>query len=317
MKKARKKIVDLAKVKTYPLRWRKSKVSSKFLAATTSKGIGFNKFLAAWPKILAAQDFQELVAAVVKAKQKAKPVILLMGAHIIKCGLSPLVIDLLERGVIKAVALNGAGVIHDSEMAMIGQTSEDVARGLKHGSFGMARQTAEFINEAVNQAQEDGLGLGFAVGEKIEKGKLPFRRLSILACAYRLQVPVTVHVAIGTDIIHQHPSFSGASCGETSFLDFKELVGIVSELGNGGVVLNFGSAVILPEVFLKALNLARNLGAKVKNFTTANFDMYTHYRPWQNVVKRPTQDSGKGYNFIGHHEIMFPLFYQAILEKLN
>jgi len=226
-------------------------------------------------------------------------------------------IDLMKRKVITAISLNGAGIIHDFELAYCGKTSEDVAEALDRGEFGMSRQTAEFLNLAISQGNSLGKGIGEAVGWKIEKEKLPYRDLSILAYGYRLGISVTVHIGIGTDVIHQHPSFDGAAAGAGSIRDFYRLVEEVANLNNGGVVINFGSTVLLPEVFLKALNLARNLKKRVKNFTAANFDMYYHYRPAVNVVARPTGNSGKGYYILGHHEIMIPLLYAAIVERIR
>ena len=308
--------IDLNKVKTYSIRQRLSKVKKDAFARPCAKGESFGAFLCSLPDILKAKDFRAVVEAIVQAKKKGKPVILMMGAHVIKCGLSPLVIDLLKKKVISAIVLNGAGIIHDFEIAYQGRTSEDVGAALKDGSFGMGKETAEFLNQAINQGVKNGLGIGQAVGQAIAGGKLKYREYSILSVCYENNIPVSVQVAIGTDIIHQHPSFDGASTGEGSKRDFLKLVETVAELGNGGVVLNFGSNVILPEVFLKALNLARNLGYKAYNFTAANFDMLYHYRPAVNVVSRPTQDSGKGYYITGHHEIMLPLLHRAIVERL-
>ena len=311
---ARKRI-DLSKIKTIPLNVRKCKVSISDFARTGRKGGSFKDFYDSLPQILVAQDLRALVDAVVAAHKKKKMVILMMGAHVIKCGLSPLVIDLMKRGVIKAVALNGAGIIHDTEIAMIGRTSEDVGEGIINGSFGMAKETASFINEAINRGFSKGLGIGEALGANIVKSKLPHRDLSILATGFELDVPVTVHVAIGTDIIHQHPSANGEAIGEGSLLDFRNFIYSVSKLEEG-VAINFGSAVILPEVFLKAVTVSRNLSFKLKTFTTANFDMISQYRPYQNILSRPTSMGGRGYNIIGHHEIMMPLLYRSIIEKL-
>lgn len=308
--------IDLNKVKTYSIKQRFSKVKKDSFARACAKGEGFGAFLSSLPDILKASDFKSVVEAIVKAKKKNKPVILMMGAHVIKCGLNPLVIDLLKKKVISAIVLNGAGIIHDFEIAYQGRTSEDVGAALKTGSFGMGQETAEFLNQAINQGVKNGLGIGQAVGQAIVKARLKYSEYSILSICYQNNIPVSVQVAIGTDIIHQHPSFDGASTGEGSKRDFLSLVETVAKLGNGGVVLNFGSNVILPEVFLKALNLARNLGHKAYNFTAANFDMAHHYRPQVNVVSRPTQDSGKGYYIIGHHEIMLPLLHRAIVERL-
>ena len=241
----------------------------------------------------------------------------MMGAHVVKVGLSPLIVDLLNRGVITHVAMNSAASIHDVETAMWGHTSEDVAVNLMDGTFGMSKETGDFINLALEKGMtESDAGYGETLGRKILDLKGKYRSVSILASCYKLGVPVTVHAAIGTDIIHQQPTMNGAATGEMSFRDFKVFVRSIQGLINGGVVLNFGSAVIMPEVFLKALTVARNLGFKAKGFTTANFDMIKQYRPQMNVVERPTQRYGHGYNFIGHHEIMFPLLAAMIKTKL-
>lgn len=307
--------VDLAKIKTIPLDERKCKVSIRDFAKLSEKGSSFKRFYESLPNILVGQNFKYVVDAVVNAHKKKKMVIFMMGAHVIKCGLSPLIVDLMKRVVVKTVALSGAGIIHDTEIAMIGRTSEDVGEGILDGSFGMAKETASFINEAINAGFKKGLGIGETLGRRISKGKLPYKNLSILAAGYEANVPVTVHVAIGTDIIHQHPSCNGEAIGEGSLLDFRNFIYSVSKLA-GGVVINFGSAVILPEVFLKAVTVARNLGFRLNRFTSANFDMISQYRPYQNVLSRPTSSGGKGYNVIGHHEIMIPLLYRAIIEKI-
>lgn len=307
--------VDLSKIRTIPLNARKCKVCIADFAKVTKKGGSFKEFYDSLPNILVSQSFQTVVDAVVKAHKGGKSVIFMMGAHVIKCGLSPLVIDLMKRGIVKAVALNGAGVIHDTEIALIGRTSEDVGEAILDGSFGMAKETASFINEAISAGFKSGLGIGEAVGECISRNKLPNKEYSILAQGYELDIPVTAHVAIGTDIIHQHPSANGAAIGEGSLLDFRNFVYSISKLEEG-VLINFGSAVILPEVFLKAVTVARNLGHKLERFTTANFDMISQYRPYQNILSRPTSKGGKGYNITGHHEIMMPLLYRSIIEKL-
>ena len=239
-----------------------------------------------------------------------------MGAHVIKCGLSPLIIQLMEVGVIKCLALNGAGIIHDTEVSNWGITSEDVAEALNDGSFGMVKETAEFINSALEIGKKLKLGFGEAVGKKICESDAAYKQLSILSCGFKKKVPITVHVAIGTDILHQHPGTNGATIGELSHRDFKIFCSQVAKLTEGSVVINFGSAVVLPEVFLKALTVARNLGHNAHGFTTANFDMLRHYRPQVNVVQRPTQTGGKGFQFTGHHEIMIPLLVAGILEGI-
>ena len=309
-------MININKVKTYSLKSRYSKVKLSDFAKLPVRGESFLKFYNSLPNILKAKDIDSVVNAVVSARKKKKPVIFMAGAHVIKCGLSPIVIELIKKKVISCICLNGAGIIHDFEVAFQGKTSEDVSENLKYGKFGMGKETAEFINDAVKEAVPEGLGLGNAVASKIITSNLRYKNLSLLCHAYKHKIPVCVYIAIGTDIIHQHPSFDAALSAEGSLRDFHLLVENVSQLNNGGVVLNFGSAVILPEVFLKALNLARNLGNEVKNFTTANFDMIYHYRPWQNVVLRPVMSGGKGYYIIGHHEIMLPLLAQAIVERI-
>jgi len=309
------KRIDLSKARTIRLDKRRCKVSVKDFAVLAKKGSSFKVFYDSLPGILAAQNLKYIVDAIVTAYKRKKMVVFMMGAHVIKCGLSPLIIDLMQRGVVKAVALNGAGIIHDTEVAMIGRTSEDVGEGIKDGSFGMAEETAVFINGAINYGFRNGLGIGEALGARLGKTKFPHKALSILAAGPRLDVPVTAHVAIGTDIIHQHPSANGMAIGEGSLLDFKTFIYSVSKLEEG-VAVNIGSAVILPEVFLKAITVARNLGYKVHKLTTANFDMISQYRPHQNVLSRPTSMGGKSYNMIGHHEIMIPLLHRSIIEKI-
>lgn len=308
--------LDFGSVKTYSLKKRASLVRREDFAVKGKKGRSFKDFYKGLPNILAAKDLSRLSSEILRARKRNRSVIFMLGAHVIKCGLSPLIIDLMKRKIITCVALNGAGIIHDTELAMVGRTSEDVGSGLKTGLFGMAKETADFINEAINKGFQNGLGIGRAVGEKIKREKLPLGHLSILGNAVDLGVPVTVHVAVGTDIIHQHPSCNGAAVGEGSLIDFRNLIYSVIKLNGGGVAVNVGSAIILPEVFLKAVNIARNLGNRVKGFTAANFDMYVHYRPSQNVIKRPIADGGWGCNIIGHHEIMIPLLYQALIEEL-
>ena len=309
------KRIDLSKIRTIHLDSRKCKVAVKDFASLPKKGSSFESFYESLPNILAARNFKDVTDAIVAASRKKRMVIFMMGAHVIKCGLSPIVIDLMKRGVVRHVALNGAGIIHDTEVAMIGRTSEDVGEGIVDGSFGMAQETASFINGAINYGFRNGIGIGEAVGSRIRKAKYPHKDKSILAMGYELGVPVTVHVAIGTDIIHQHPSANGMAIGEGSLLDFKTFIYSVSKLENG-VAVNIGSAVILPEVFLKAVTVARNLGYKAHKFTTANFDMVSQYRPHQNVISRPTSTGGKGYNITGHHELMIPLLYRSIIEKV-
>lgn len=319
---------DLSAVKTSPLGERQNKVHLRDLARVCGPGATFQEFFDNLPDQLAARDLKQVVAAVVSAYRRQKPVVWAMGAHVIKCGLSGLVIDLMRRGVIGAVALNGAGGIHDFELALIGGTSEDVAEGLGAGEFGMWEETGAFMNAAINAAwqRKDGsaaeaphkteCGMGEILGRKLLEIDAPHVDQSILAAGVRLGVPVTVHVAVGTDIIHMHPSADGAALGAASHCDFRLMCDIVASLGDGGVYFNVGSAVVLPEVFLKAVTVARNLGHPIRDFTTVNLDMKDQYRSWNNVVKRPTGDHGKGFSIIGHHELLIPLLAQAILEQL-
>jgi len=267
------------------------------------------------PDVLAGRDLRAAVDAIARAVRRGRPVVLGMGAHPIKVGLGPLIVDLVARGRLSAVAMNGACLVHDFELASVGRTSEDVGPGLDRGLFGMARETGEFLNRAARDGARAGLGLGRAVGEAIDRARLPFRRTSILAAAAKHDVPATVHVAIGTDIVHMHPSADGAAIGETSLRDFRLLAGVVAGLA-GGVYVNLGSAVVLPEVFVKALNLARNTGHRVRVLTTVDMDFHRHYRPTVNVVERPTAAGGRGIQLTGHHEIMFSLLWAAVEDRL-
>ncbi len=307
--------VSFKKIKTYPITMRKSKVSLSALAMPAAKGDTLKKFLDKLPDILAVNDFKAVVRAIVKAKHDNKPVILGMGAHPIKVGLSPLIIDLMQKGIITAVATNGACIVHDFELSFIGQTSEDVAKELCSGKFGMARETGKHLNKAIKEGIKKGYGIGKSVGAMIHMSTFRHKGKSIFAHAYELGIPATVHVAIGTDIIHMHPDADGSIIGEGSFRDFKLFTSVVSDL-DGGVYINLGSAVIMPEVFLKALTIARNLGNKVENITTVNMDFIHHYRPRENVLRRPTIGKGSAYALTGHHEIMFPLLAAAIIEEL-
>jgi len=308
--------LSLDGVKTYPLASRKSLVKVEDFARPVLPRSSFQKFLKSLPGFLAAKDFREVVARIGKAHARGKPVILGMGAHPVKVGLSPLIIRLMEEKILQGVALNGAGIIHDFEIALTGRTSEDVASEISRGNFGMAEETGRMINEAINGGWEKGWGIGRSVGEMIRKGRFPHRGMSITAAGARLEIPVTVHVAVGTDIIHMHPQARGSAIGAGSHLDFRLFAALVSGL-EGGVYLNLGSAVILPEVFLKALTLVRNQGYRAKHFTTVNMDFIPHYRPLANVVRRPTLEGGRGFHLTGHHEIMFPLLCAAILEEIQ
>ena len=309
------KPLSLKSVKTHSLSGRKSKVSVSSFAGVPERGDSFSNFLEKLPDFFAVRDFRSVVAAIVQARKDRRPVILGMGAHPIKLGLSPIIIDLMRRGIITAVAANGACVIHDFEIAMEGHTSEDVARELCAGTFGMSKETGRGVNLAINKGVKKGYGIGKSVGEYISKGKYGFREKSIFCQAYELGIPLTVHVAVGTDIIHMHPEADGAAIGKGSMHDFRLLASVIADL-EGGVYINLGSAVILPEVFLKALNIARNLGNKVERITTVNMDFIQHYRPRENVLKRPTMNCGQNFALTGHHEIMFPLLATAVIEEL-
>lgn len=308
------KPIDLRGVKTYPLGERPSKVTAAALARVWQKGGAFRDFLASLPDILGAHDLKAVVDGVVAARRAGKPVIVGMGAHVIKVGLSPVVIDLMERGIVTAIAMNGAGPIHDFELAYAGFTSEDVEPMLRTGEFGMAEETGSILNDAVREGAAKGWGFGRAVGERLLALNPPHLALSVCAAAVRLHLPVTVHVAVGSDIIHMHPTCDGAAVGQASHYDFRLLTAAVAEMGGGGVYLNVGSAVLLPEVFLKAVAVARNLGHGVKDFTSVNMDFQQHYRPMQNVVIRPVAGGGQGYALTGHHEILFPLLAAAVIE---
>lgn len=309
--------IDPNKVKTYSVRSRKSKAQVADFGKPLGPKSDVGDFLDRLPKYLKAEDFKALLKAIVTARRKGKPIILMLGAHPIKCGLSPVLIDLMQEGFVTLLATNGAGAIHDLEIAFWGKTSEEVEKGIDDGSFGMARETGEIFNRIPTFACRKDLGLGEAIGRRIIEQKAKFREHSLLANAYRMNIPACVHVALGTDIVHQHPGLDAASTGKATYEDFKILADQVSRLNNGGVVLHFGSAVVLPEVFLKTLSVARNVKGKVENFTTANFDMIQHYRPNVNLVLRPTQKSGKGFSFTGHHEIMIPLLAWALKSTMK
>jgi hypothetical protein len=308
-------LIDLSGVETYSIKGRKSKVSIDDLGKEARANTSFSDFMDSLPNILAAADIREVASRIVKAHKSDKVIALGMGAHVIKVGLGPMIIDFMERGIIDAIAMNGACIVHDFELAFNGQTSEDVAAEIGGGSFGMAEETGRMLNQAIIDGSRKGLGIGRSVGEMILEEKLPYADKSIIAAGARLGIPVTVHVAVGTDIIHMHPHADGAAIGEGSYRDFRLISSVISQL-DSGVYLNIGSAVLLPEVFLKALTLARNLGFEVKNFTTVNMDFIQGYRPTQNVVRRPTQDGGKGFALTGHHEIMVPLLFSVIAEEL-
>ena len=310
------KPISLDNIKSYPLKDRNSKVKVQDFGRPWTAGGDIGSWFKSLPNILAASEIRNVAERIVKAAKSKKMIILAMGAHPIKVGLNPVIIDLMERGVISALAMNGAGIIHDAELAMAGHTSEDVTERIGKGEFGMADETGSILNRAIKEGAEDDNGIGFAVGALLVKKKFPYNRYSLLARAFELDIPVTVHVAIGTDTIHFHPSADGAATGKATHIDFRVFADLVSRLERG-VFINLGSAVILPEVFLKAITLVRNLGFDVKDFTTVDMDFIKNYRPMTNVVHRPTKDGGMGYSLIGHHEIMFPLLAAAVIEGLG
>ena len=306
--------LDFSQIRTYPVAERMNKVALEAFARPHHPGATFRSFLENLPAFLAVNDLRKIVAAMAEAVRNQRPIVLMMGAHSIKVGLNPIFVDAMRRGLLHAVAFNGAGAIHDFELCYQGETSEDVQRGLNDGSFGMVDETGRLMNAALAAGLPRGLGAGRALGEAATA--FPNRHLSMLATGAELGIPVTVHIAVGTDIIHQHPTTNGADLGEASYRDFQLFAAVCAQL-EGGVVLNVGSAVIMPEVFLKALTVARNLGHRVKKFTTATFDMTRHYRPSENVQRRPTALGGQGFYLVGHHEIMIPLLFAAISEELG
>ncbi len=304
--------LSLDGIQTYSLRERKSKVGLSDFARPLRPGDGVAELLDSLPRLLAGQTLRALVADVQRARAARKPILWGLGAHVIKVGLSPLLLDLMERGFVTGVALNGAGIVHDFELAACGQTSEEVEGGLGSGAFGMARETGEEINRAIVEGDRDGLGLGAALGRHIDRARPQHHEVSLLAAAWRRGLPATVHVALGTDIVHMHPACDPGAVGRATHLDFRIFAGEVARLGGGGVYLNVGSAVLLPEVFLKAVTLARNLGHELRDFATANFDFIQSYRPQTNVVRRPTEGVGRGYSLTGHHELLIPLLAAAL-----
>ncbi len=297
---------NLNKIRTVSLKARKSKV--EISAAGKVLPVGYaGKFFDSLPKYLKAADLIEFISRVTSSRKKGFPFHVMMGAHVIKVGLSPIIIDLVKSDIITGLSFNSAGLIHDLELAFTGKTSEDVRTNLQDGSFGMAFDTGELFAEVVDLADKKAIGLGEAAGIFINKQRAKYREYSLFAAADRKNFPATVHLVIGTDIVHQQKSFRAGPAAEASYRDFKILANIMTGVDRGGAVANIGSAVIMPEVFLKALTVARNLKKQKCNITTANFDMINHYRPSKNVVQRPTAGGGRGYNFIGHHEIMIPL----------
>jgi len=303
---------DLTRLRTKSIAQRRSLVEVKDFARLAPAGGGFRAFERSLPNLLAARELRGLADAIARAARSGRPVVAAIGAHVIKCGASPILIDLMRRGVITALATHGAGAVHDYEVSLAGKTSEDVAEGLPSGGFGMARETASGLARAAERGAQ-GEGLGRALGKMILKDKNRWARYSVFATAAKLKIPATVHVAIGTDVAHMHSQISGAALGEASLVDFRILCSVVGDL-EGGVWLNIGSAVVMPEVFLKALSVARNLGHRVEDFCSANLDMIQHYRPRQNVLLRPR---GKGFAITGHHEIMLPMLRMMVVERMR
>jgi hypothetical protein len=305
---------DVSGVRTYPLASRRSKAKAADFARPCPPGASIGTWLATLPGILAGADLQAVVAAVRRARGGDRAIVWGLGAHVIKTGLGPVLVDLMERGYISAIATNGATVIHDVELALSGATSEEVDEALGPGRFGMADETGRLLNAAINEGVAAGLGIGQSIGRWLAALDPPHTRLSVLAAAERLEIPVTVHIGIGTDIIHMHPDASGAALGEGSLRDFRYFASTVGRLG-GGVFLNCGSAVVLPEVFLKAVALARNHGLDLDGLTTVNLDFIRQYRPQVNVVSRPVAGVGRGFSLVGHHEIMIPLIAAALADS--
>ena len=298
-------MLNFNKIKTISIKQRKNKVKLSDLVKPEDSKI-----------FLRSKDFDDLTGRIISAHKNKKQIIMMIGAHVIKVGMSLLIIDLMKKGVIKHIAMNGAGPIHDFELALIGETSEYVEKTIEDGTFGMIEETGRILNDAIKEGAKNNLGMGYAIGKKISDLNLPNKEYSILCNAYKLNIPATVHVAIGTDIIHQHPSCDGAAVGKTTYHDFKIFAESVSKLEDG-CILNIGCAVILPEVFLKALTIARNLGFKVEKITAANFDMIDHYRPRENVVHRPTSLGGKGFSIIEKHEKTIPTLHRKIIDSLK
>jgi hypothetical protein len=311
----------LGEVRTYPLASRKSKVSMREFAKASNGNISLSKFLDSLPDILAARDLRELLRAIMEARQKRKAILWGMGGHVIKVGLGPVLIDLMDRGFISGIAMNGAALVHDFEIALAGNTSEDVEAALGLGKFGMAEETGRYLNEIAKLAQRIRIGYGEAAGQFLTSGVIAAKQAgsSVLAAAHKRRIPVTVHLAIGTDIPHMHPAAEGAALGYATHRDFRLFCALTEQMHPGGVYLNWGSAVLLPEVFLKAVSVVRNLGVPLCPITTANFDFIQHYRPLQNVVKRPTASSrghkgpeSRGFAITGHHELLLPLVAGAL-----
>ncbi|HUJ20732.1 MAG TPA: hypothetical protein VLX58_04380 [Bryobacteraceae bacterium] len=316
MTKYRIRPIDFAGLKTVPLAARGGKVRVDDFAAPYTKGSGISGWLDALPRMLAGDTFRSVVGALIDARRGAKPILWGLGGHVIKCGLAPVLSQLMERGYATAFAMNGSAAIHDFEIALAGHTSEDVEAVLPDGSFGTAEETGREMNQAIACGDRDGIGIGEALGRRLAESGAPHAASSLLLAAYQRAVPVTVHVALGTDTPHTHPAADPGAIGRATHHDFRLFSSLVAGLDGGGVYLNVGSAVVLPEVFLKALSAVRNLGHPAANFTTVNLDFLQHYRPRVNVVERPhAKSGGKGYSLTGHHELMLPLLAAALIES--
>jgi len=314
------KPLDFDGVSTYPLQERKSKVNAGMFGKPMDGSENILGFISKLPHILAGDSLRTLIRAILYARASNRPIIWGVGGHVIKVGLGPVINDLLQSGLVTGIAMNGSAAIHDFEVALCGATSEEVEEQITGGRFGMARETAEYMNAAVDSGAADHIGMGEALGRFLtqnSKLRTQYSSMSVLVEAYSRKIPVTVHVALGTDIIHAHPQASGQNLGDVSYRDFRLFCSMARELDGGGVYLNIGSAVVLPEVFLKAVSVVRNLGHSLEEFTTANLDFIQHYRPTQNVLKRPTQHSGQAIALTGHHEIMLPLIAAALKASLN
>ncbi|MCE5198709.1 MAG: hypothetical protein ABFD54_02430 [Armatimonadota bacterium] len=309
--------IDLTGLNTMSIKDRKSKVDVVDFATPHCTGCGITGFLNNLPNIFAGQTIRAVIDKIVAARKMDKPVAITMGAHVIKCGLSPMLADLMRRGVITSLSLNGAGAIHDSEIARFGRTSEDVVEGMHTGMFGMAVETADFLNTAAATAKSEGLGFGESLGKALLDCNAPHNDVSLLATAYQCNVPLTVHVSIGCDIVHMHPSANGAAIGDASMHDFRILTEALRNLGGGGVLANLGSAVVLPEVVLKAITMLINLGCDLSGMTGVNLDFVQHYRSNQQIVARVREIGGEGFVLTGHHELMIPLLAAGVVEKLE
>jgi hypothetical protein len=313
--------ITLGAVRTYPLASRKSKVSVRDIAKPPAAKASLTKFLDSLPNILAAEDLRDLLGAIHTARKQRRAILWGIGGHVIKVGLGPVLIDLMKRGFVSGIAMNGAALIHDFEIALAGNTSEDVEAGIGEGQFGMAAETGQYINEIAKLSHRIRIGYGEAAGQYLSSGILEVKHsdFSVLVAAYEHRIPVTIHLAIGTDIPHMHPAANGAALGDATHHDFRLFCALVQQMHPGGVYLNWGSAVLLPEIFLKAVSVVRNLGVPLRPITTANFDFIQHYRPMQNVVKRPTASprgssgpESRGYAITGHHELLLPLVAAAL-----